>query len=223
MLYFPRPSFIWTTLHRLVADTGLLHDVQLTASRLAVGLVAGGIPGLVLGWVMGWSRRARAAADPIVAAVHPMPKIALLPLIMIVFGIGELSKVIAIAIGVFFPLVINATAGVKQISPIHFDVARNLGLSRLHTLARVVVPGSMPVVMAGVRVAVNIGLLVTIAVELLAANRGLGARLWLGWETFRPEQIWAILVVLALGGITINALVLWMSRRLVPWNPDPEL
>ena len=221
-LYFPPPSVIWTTLRGLVAHTGLLHDARLTALRLAVGLVLGFPLALCLGWIMGWSRRTRAAIDPLVAAVHPLPKIALLPLIMVVFGIGELSKVIAIAVGVFFPLVITATTGVKQISGINFDVARNLGLTRLRTFVRVVVPGSLPVVMAGVRVAVNIGVLVTIAVELLAANRGLGARLWLGWETFRPEQIWAILVVLAAGGIAVNAVVLWLTRVLVPWRPDAE-
>jgi NitT/TauT family transport system permease protein len=95
-------------------------------------------------------------------------------------------------------------------------------LKPLRTLGRVVVPGSLPIVMAGVRVALNIGLLVTIAVELLAANRGLGARLWLGWETFRPEQIWAILVVLAVGGIAVNAIVTWLTRLLVPWRPESE-
>jgi ABC-type nitrate/sulfonate/bicarbonate transport system permease component len=221
-LYFPPPSVVFATWTKLVTRADLLGQTGLTFSRLLRGLVLGGVPALVFGWIMGWSRRTRAIADPLVAAAHPIPKIALLPLLMVIFGIGELSKTIAISIGVFFPLLINSMTGVKQISPIHFEVARNLGVSAPRMLFRVVIPGSLPIVLAGFRVALNVGLLVTITTEIVAANRGLGARLWLGWETFRPEEIYAVLLMLAAGGLAMNAFVQWLTRRLVPWRSEPE-
>lgn len=217
-LYFPAPSVIGSTISRLFREEDLAGHTLTTVGHFAAGLVLGGIPAVLFGWLMGWSKRVRAVGDPIVAAVHPLPKVALLPLIMVVFGIGQVSLLIAISLSVFFPLVINSMTGVKLISPLDFDVARNLGASRFKVFTRVVVPGSLPFVMAGVRLAVNSAFHVAIAVELLASHRGLGAVLWQAWETFRPEEIYAGLVVLAILGLATAVTVRRVTARLVPWR-----
>ncbi len=222
-LFFPPPSTTAKTLVKMIAEDGLLLDAGKTLWRLSRGFILGGIPGLLAGWLMGWSPRARATADPFIAAIHPIPKIALLPLIMIIFGIGEASKTVAISIGVFFPLLINSMTGTREISPIHFEVAKNLGASRAKVLTRIVIPGSLPFVMAGLRLAFNIGLLITIAVELVAANNGLGHVLWHAWETFRPEEIYAALVVLCLIGVSSTAMIKVLTQRLVPWRHRSEI
>ena len=222
-LFFPAPSTIARTLFRLLVNGPLGANVGVTLSRVFLGIVLGGIPGLFLGLAMGWSVRLRAVLDPIVAAAHPVPKIAILPLIMIVFGIGESSKIVVVAVAAFFPTLINAMAGVRQISPTHFDVAKNYGASRRKVFTHVILPGSMPLVLTGVRLALNVALLLTIAVELVAAQEGLGAMIWFAWQTLRTEELFASLTVIAVLGIGFNLLLGQLTARLVPWHVEREI
>lgn len=218
--YFPPPTSILVTLGDLVAGGELLKHLAATFSRLVPGLLLGASAGLLVGLAMGWSPRVRALVDPFVAALHPVPKFAILPLIMVIVGVGETSKIIVVALAALFPMLINAMAGVRQISPLHFEVAENYGASRLQVLRRVVLPGSLPMVLSGLRLALNLGFLVTIGSEIMAARQGLGAMIWLGWEVLRVEVIYAGLLVTALLGIGFNAFVQFLMRRLVPWQVE---
>ena len=219
-LFFPAPSVIVRTLIRLLTDGTLVTNVGATLSRVLVGFLLGGIPGVTLGLLMGWSRRLHAVADPFIAAAHPVPKIAILPLIMIIFGIGESSKMIVIAVATFFPILINTMTGVRQIHPIHFEVAKNYGASLVKIFTRVVIPGSLPLILTGMRLALNIALLLTIAVELVAAEKGLGAMVWLAWETLRTEELYASIVVAAALGICFKLLLHRLMRSVVPWRME---
>jgi NitT/TauT family transport system permease protein len=219
-LFFPAPSTIAESLFGMVVSGELWVDLRASMLRLSQGLVIGGGLGLLLGLVMGWSRRLRAIIDPFIAAVHPIPKISILPLIMIVLGIGEASKVALVAIATFFPLLINTMAGVRQISPIHFEVAESYGASRFHTFRDVVVPGSAPLILTGARLALNTALVITLAAELLTAREGLGAAIWLAWETLRTEDLYAVLLVTSLLGISFNRLLQYLTQRLVPWQVE---
>jgi NitT/TauT family transport system permease protein len=221
-LFFPAPSTIALTLVRLLGSGELASHLSATLSRLSLGFALGGLPGLTLGLTMGWSRRLRLVIDPLIAAAHPVPKIAILPLIMIIFGIGETSKVVVIAVVVFFPMLINTMAGVRQISPIHFEVAQNYGARLFKVFTRVVVPGSLPFVLTGARLALNVGLLVTIAVELVAAQEGLGEMIWFAWETLRTEELYASLIVIAALGIGLNFVLQRLTAHLVPWQVERE-
>jgi NitT/TauT family transport system permease protein len=219
-LFFPAPSTIIQTLVRLLVEGELLAHLGATLARLFLGFLLGGIPALILGLFMGWSRGLRAVVDPLVAAAHPVPKIAILPLVMIIFGVGESSKVVVVAIAVFFPILINTMAGVRQIPPIYFEVAQNYGAGLFKAFARVVVPGSLPLVLTGARLALNVALLITIAVELVAAQKGLGEMIWFAWETLRTEELYASLVVIAGLGIAFNLLLQRLMARLVPWQVE---
>ncbi|MGQ9682398.1 MAG: ABC transporter permease [Anaerolineae bacterium] len=219
-LFFPAPSALLMTLARLMADGTLAANLSATLSRVLMGFVLGGIPGLLLGLAMGWSRRLRAIADPFVAAVHPLPKVAMLPLIMVIFGIGEAPKVVVIALAAFFPLLIDTMAGVRQINPIYFEVAKNYGAGVAKVFARVVLPGSLPLVLSGVRQSLNTALLLAIAVEMVSAQRGLGAMVWFGWETLRVEQIYVALAVTAALGVSSNVLLRGLAAFLAPWQVE---
>jgi NitT/TauT family transport system permease protein len=221
-LFFPAPSTIALTLVRLLTSGELAVNVGATLSRLFLGFALGGLPGLILGLAMGWSRRLRVVVDPFIAAAHPVPKIAVLPLIMIIFGIGESSKVVVVAVAVFFPMLINTMAGVRQISPIYFEVAQNYGAGLIKVFTRVVVPGSLPLVLTGARLALNVALLLTIAVELVAAQEGLGEMIWFAWQTLRTEELYASLIVIAALGISFNLLLQRLTVRLVPWQVERE-
>jgi NitT/TauT family transport system permease protein len=138
---------------------------------------------------------------------------------MVILGIGEVSKVVLISLAAFFPMVINAMAGVRQIHPVYFKVARNYGAKPGQVFQKVVLPGSIPSVLAGVRIATNTALVLTIAVELLASDRGLGAMIWMAWETLRMSELYVGILVAALLGIGFNVLFWICMNRLVPWNP----
>ncbi|MCZ7552851.1 MAG: hypothetical protein B6D39_06990 [Anaerolineae bacterium UTCFX2] len=219
-LFFPPPTKILNTLLQMIINGKLLPHLSATLSRLAIGFSIGGLSGLVLGLGMGWSPRLRTVVDPLIAALHPIPKIAIFPLIMIIFGIGEASKVVAIAIAAFFPMLINCMSGVRQLNPVYFEVTENYGASAWKTFSRVVFPGSLPSIFTGVRLAVNMAMVIAIAVELLAAKEGLGVIIWFSWQTLRIEELYASLIVIGVLGFGINLAIQSISRKLAPWQVE---
>ena len=217
-LFFPKPSTILQTLIEIISSGEIFEALTATFSRLFFGLMIGGSFGLFLGLAMGWFRPLQVIIDPIIFALHPIPKISIFPLILVVFGLGESSNIAIVAISTFFPMLINTMAGVRQISPIHFEVAENYGANRLNTFIHVVLPGSLPLILVGTRLALNTSLVITIAVELLTAREGLGAMIWLAWETFRTEEIFASLIVIALLGSGFNWILRFMHNRFLTWH-----
>jgi NitT/TauT family transport system permease protein len=220
--FLPAPTTIVRTLVREMAGGVLLQHLGATLLRVFPGLILGAVPGLLLGLAMGWSRKLRVIVDPFIAAIHPVPKLALLPLLMVLLGLGELPRITIVAIAAFFPVLLSAIAGVRQISPVYFEVAENYGASRVKIMTRVLIPGSLPMVLTGLRLAVNAALVLAIAVEIASATTGLGALVWLSWQVLRIELLYATVVITALLGITLNACLQWLSRRLVPWLPEPQ-
>jgi len=221
-ILFPAPSAVARTLWESIVDGVLPSHLAATLLRVIPGLALGGLAGMLLGLAMGASRRLRLAIDPFVAAIHPMPKITLLPLLMIFFGIGEASKVLVVAIAAFFPMLINTMAGVRQISPLYFEVVESYGASRRKIFSRVLLPGSMPMMLSGVRLSANVAFLITIAVEILAAERGLGALIWLSWEILRIDLLYAAMAVTAMVGLAINVGLYRLATKVVPWQIDRE-
>jgi len=217
-LFYPSSSTILVTLWQLLVSGKLWTNLAITLNRLGTGLVLGMIPGVVLGFLMGWSRKLRVVIDPFIAALHPIPKTAIFPLVLILLGIGESSKVFTIAIATFFPVLINSMAGVRQINPVYFEVANNYGARVINTFTRVILPGSMPMVLVGVRIAFNNTLMITIALELLAARTGLGVLIWYAWETLRTQELYATLIVIAIIGILANYLLQKLTQAIVPWS-----
>jgi len=222
-LFFPPPSVIISTFIKLILNHKLTDNTGITLWRVFLGITLGGIPGLILGLIMGWSHRLYRLINPFIAAAHPIPKIAILPLIMIIFGIGESSKVVVIALTAFFPLLINTAAGVQQISPIHFEVAKNYGANLTKIFTHVIFPGSLPLILTGLRLSLNLALLVSIAVELVSAQKGLGAMIWLAWQTLRTEELYVSLIVTALLGIFFNFFLQRVVVYLVPWKAEQRI
>jgi ABC-type nitrate/sulfonate/bicarbonate transport system permease component len=218
-VFFPTPSVILRTLIRLLSTGELAAHLQVTLARTAAGLFLGGTMGLLIGLPMGWFPRFRRFMDPFVAGFHAVPKISLLPLIMIVAGIGEAPNLVIIALASFFPMAINALAGVQQISPLYGEVARNYGAGPLQTFRRVILPGSLPLLFAGMRLAVNSALVVTIAIELVVAQQGLGSMIWQAWETLRIEALYASILMTAVLGVAFNLILGRLARWAIPWRP----
>jgi NitT/TauT family transport system permease protein len=216
--FFPPPSLIALAVVRLTADGTLASHAGVTLARVAAGVALGASSGMAVGMAMGGSPRLRAQLDPLVAAAHPVPKIAVLPLLLVIFGIGESSKVALAAFGAFFPMVISTMAGVVQISPIYFEVATSYGATPLKRFTRVVLPASLPHVFTGVRLSLNVALTLTIAGELVAAQRGLGQLLWFAWQTLRIDDVYAGIVVIGALGVASNLLLDGVAAWAMPWQ-----
>jgi ABC-type nitrate/sulfonate/bicarbonate transport system permease component len=215
--FFPPPTRIAEAFVTL-ARTDLLENVLYTVERLLGGLVIGVIPGVALGLLVGSSPRLTRIVDPFVAAIHPVPKIVLFPLFIVIFGIGESSRIASIALTVFFPSMINSAAGARQIPPLYLEVIRGYGGGRLQALRHVILPGSLPLILNGLRISVNLGLLIAIAMEFTVVCPGVGSIIWVALQTMRIEQLYAGIVVISLLGIMLNLPIQWFLRRTVPWQ-----
>ena len=217
-IFFPPPSLILLTLARMALTLTFWSALGITFVRLSVGVGLGAGAGLLLGWAMGAVPMIRITFNPLVAFLHPLPKLALLPLFLILLGIGEASKIAVVAVTAFFPMLINTLAGVEGIDRTYWEVAANYGARGTVLMRRLIVPGSLPMALVGLRLAVNNGLILTVAVEMLAAQQGLGAQIWLAWQTLRLQELYATLAVISLVGFVSHRLLNILTRRLLPWQ-----
>lgn len=215
-LIFPAPSVIAASFGPIWRE-GMAHNVAVTLTRFLGGVTLGVVPAIALGLVTGRSERFRRIVDPFIAAIHPLPKIVLFPLFILVFGISEWSKIASVALTAFFPAFINTSAGARQIPPLYFEVIRNYGGSRFDAIRHVVLPGSLPMILNGLRIAANLGLLVTVAIEFTVMSAGVGSIIWIALQTMRIEQLYAGIVVISLIGISINIPIQLVLRRVVKW------
>ncbi len=186
--FFPAPSSVMSTLIEMLRTGELVTHTAVSMQRLAYGAILGGIPALVLGIAMGLNRPIRALFDPLIAATYPVPKSAILPLALLIFGLGEGSKIFMVAIGVFFPVVINATTGVLEINKIYLDVGQNFKASRWNTFWTIALPGALPVIMTGFKLGIGIGLVLIAVAEMVGAKSGLGYLIWSAWRRSRSSR-----------------------------------
>src|SRR5690606_16670730 len=161
---------------------------------------------LVLGLILGLSAPIRRILGPVFAALYPVPKIAILPLILLIFGPGDASKYVIIAIGVFFLMLYNTLGGVVQTPQIYLDVAKNARASRFQTFVRIALPSALPNIFTGLRLAAGSSYIIIAAAEFLGARSGVGFFIWASWQTFAVSRMFVgIVVISAMGYFTILA------------------
>ncbi len=216
--FFPAPSAIAADFVDFARSGALASNLGITLERIAAGLVIGGIPGVVVGLLIGINRWARALLEPLIALLYPVPKIALIPLVLLIFGLGEAGKYALIAIGVFFIMAINTEAGVRQIEPSLLEAARAFRLRAGTLYAKVLLPGALPNVFAGLKLSIGIAIVLAVAAELRAANSGLGFVIWNAWETLQVERMYAALVVVSLLGYALALAGDALERLALPWR-----
>lgn len=217
-LFFPPPSEVAVTWWRLLREGGLGTDVRISLWRLALGFALGAVPGVALGMAMGLWRPVRAAVLPTVNALYPIPRIAILPLVLVIFGIGESGKLFMIAFSVFFLMLLQTLAGVRGIEPVMLDVARSVRASRWQQYRSVAFPGALPSIFTGIRVALGFALIVIVGTEFIASNDGVGARIWRSYQVLDIESMYAGLITTALIGWGLNLLVDAAERLALPWR-----
>ena len=224
--FFPAPSAIVGTFYYLLFQVpwhdALLHQVLISLGRAVIGFVLGSVPAIALGVVMGSVPLVRAAVQPIVAATFPIPKVAILPIIMLIFGLGEESKWAIIAIGVFFQVLIATTTGVANIDKIYMDVGQNFKASLLNTYWKIAIPGALPTIFAGLRLGWGIALLLLVTAEMVSSDGGIGYLIWKAWQTLSVEEMYVGLVTIAVIGIVSFWLFDIAEAKLLPWRDRTE-
>lgn len=217
-LLLPGPSAVLKAGVALALDGTLLTDITASLGRVVAGFLVALAIAIPLGILMGISRTVHYAVDPLVEVVRPIPPIAIIPLAMLWFGIGEASKVFLIAYSAFFPILLNTIAGFHAIDPIHMRAALTLGANRFQIYRYVVLMSIFPHVVVGARLGMAMGFIVLVAVELIAASSGLGFRIQEARQYFRTDQILVGIVVIGLLGLLLNHSLLALERRVVRWR-----
>jgi NitT/TauT family transport system permease protein len=217
-LTLPRPSAVFATLRGLV-ETGLLWQHLLPSlSRLAVGAILGVTAGIGAGVMIGLFSLARAGMVPLVAALFPIPKIALLPLFVIWFGIGEGSKYALIALGTFTPTVVATFGAVDNVDRTLIRMGQSFGLNWFSIVRKIVRPGALPGILSGLRVSIAIGIILLVAAEMLGARYGIGAYILEAGSLYDLERLFAGVVILSALGVLTSAAIGWIERRLLIWR-----
>ena len=209
-LFLPAPSQIISALLTMLADGEI--GVSLAASMYRI------LIGFAVGLVTGTSALADKIGNPVVNALYPIPKIALLPLFILWLGIGELSKVTIIALGVFFPVAMNTYSGVKNVDTLLIKVAVSFNASWWKTMKSVVLPNALPMIFAGLRLAAGTSLLLLVAAEMIAAQVGIGALILHYGDLMITDRLMAGVIVLSLLGLLFNLFLQWLERKAIPWK-----
>lgn len=215
---YSSPTGVVATGWELIREGTLIGATGTTLLRFVLGTAVGIVPGLVLGLMMGVSPGLRAALNPLVKIVYPLPRVALFPLVLLMFGVNERSNLIMVAIGPFFAVLITTMAAVQNVDPVYFKVARSFDVrgSRLYT--DVVLPAALPNIIGGLRVAIGLGLLGVVAVEFLVSQSGLGYLIWRSWQILSLGQSMTGLVTAGLLGWGLFWLLDRAEKRLLPWT-----
>ena len=216
--FFPPPTAIAGTFVQLAASGELFGHIGISLVRIMAGFLLGAVPGIVLGLLMGMYMPVRYTLSPLIMALMPIPTLALMPIILILFGVGEVSKIVTIAGSVFFPVVINTAAGVVNIDCIYVDVARNYGAGPKDFFFRIALPGALPVMMEGIQMGQAIALLTIVAAEMIGAQSGFGYLIWTSYKAFVLKEMYVGLVLISFFGFLFSLVLRGLQKKLIPWK-----
>jgi NitT/TauT family transport system permease protein len=217
-LIVPSLARIGRELWWLVVRPESLADAWFSLQRAIVGFALAAFVGVALGVLMGRSSIAAACLGPIFSGTYPIPKIALFPVFIYLFGIGSLSKVVLIFLECLYPIVVTTHAGSRAVNRVLVWSAANMGASRARILWRVVIPAAAPFIFAGFRVALPIAMIVVIITEMISSADGLGYLAMYSLASFKTDRMLAVVVMIALIGVALDWLVTLLRDRLVFWE-----
>jgi len=200
----------------------LIHDSLGSLYRVVVGFAVGAGLALPLGLAMGASRIVYAWMNPLVQLLRPIPPIAYIPLSILWFGLGNPPAIFLIALGAFFPVLMNTIAGVRQVDGIYLRAARNLGAGGTTLFLRVILPAAVPYILTGMRIGIGTAFIVVIVSEMIAVNNGLGFRILEAREYFWSDKIIAGMITIGILGLAIDAAMNKLNNYLLRWHRGLE-
>ncbi|MDQ3655294.1 MAG: ABC transporter permease, partial [Chloroflexota bacterium] len=216
--FWPAPSVLWDTATEMVQDGSLTENLLITVERIVFGFALGTVPGILLGLAMGLYWPIRTFFMPISTVIYAVPKIAILPLMIIAFGTGETSKMVTVALSIFFLVAVSTMNGVMELDRSYQDVARNLGASRFELFTTVALPGALPSIFTGMRLALGFTLVVVVGTEFVSAKDGLGYVIWNSYQTLLIRPMFVGLGATALLGWALTIGLGLLETWALPWK-----
>jgi ABC-type nitrate/sulfonate/bicarbonate transport system permease component len=217
-LLFPSLENIFRELGLFFTRTEMLAEVLVSLERALGGFALAAAAGILLGLLMGRSKLAAELLDPLFSGTYAVPKLALFPIFIFVFGIGSLSKVALVFLECLYPIVVMTYAGARDVQEKLLWSARNMGASRAAILRRVVIPATAPFIFAGFRVAVPVAMIVVVITEMVASADGLGYQVIYAMSSLRTDRMLAVVVVIAALGYALDKTVVLLRDRLIYWE-----
>jgi ABC-type nitrate/sulfonate/bicarbonate transport system permease component len=218
--FIPAPTDIAVRFVALMESGELEWNTAVTLWRVFAGYVIGAVPAVAIGLLMAMFRPVRYFFDPLIAALFPIPKVALMPLLLLAFGFGDASKIALVAIAVFFPVIVNTYVGAANIEKIYWDVAKNFGASQMVMFTRIVFFGALPMIFAGLRIALAVSFIVLVAAEFVATKAGIGYMIWNSWELLQVDIMFVGIVTVGLLGLVTSVLFQELERYVIPWKAE---
>src|SRR5262249_42638248 len=215
-LFLPAPLSVLAAMWEMTRSGELPWAVLVSLNRVAQGFVYGALLGVLLGLIAGAVRWVEDLLDPWVAAVYPIPKSALFPLFLLWFGLGNTSKIVTIAVGVLFLVLVNTMTGVRAINPVLLKAARDLGASRLQIFVKVILPGALPNIFTGLRLGAGMALILVFITEIEATKAGLGFLLWEAFQLMDTRHVFVGVVTFGLLGVAFTWALQGIERVCCP-------
>jgi NitT/TauT family transport system permease protein len=217
-LFLPAPWAIARAIWQLALSGALWHHLSYSIMRIGTGWILGTVAGVIVGFAIGLSSLARGVGITFISALFPIPKIALLPLLILWLGIGEEPKIATIALGVFFSTAISVYSGVDNVPRNLIRMAQSFNVPFHAIVIRVIWPGALPSILAGFRITASIALLLVVSAEMIGAEYGIGAFVLQAGNLMQTDQLLAGVVILSLFGLAVGRLINWLETRLLHWR-----
>src|SRR3984893_713284 len=217
-LFLPTPSAIGRAIYQLALSGALWHHLSVSIMRIGTGWILGTVAGGLGGFASGLSSLARGVGITFISALFPIPKIALLPLLILWLGIGEEPKIATIALGVFFSTAISVYSGVDAVPRNLIRMAQSFNVPFRTIVTKVIWPGALPSILAGFRITASVALLMVVSAEMIGAQYGIGAFVLQAGNLMQTDQLLAGVVILSLFGLAVGRLINWLEARLLHWR-----
>ncbi len=219
-LFLSGPSAIAKQFYSLWTHGTLIEDIAYSSRNFALGFGLALISGVVLGVIIGWYRRIRLLMDPFLNALYATPRIAMVPMIIIWFGIGMWSKVFIVFISAFFPILVNTVGGIRTMDNDLLRAARAYCASDWQIFKTLAIPGSVPFILTGVRQGVALGLIGVVVGEMFGGSQGVGFMVAYGGQTFQTDTLFVGVIIVAFAGMLLTSLAEKLERRFSRWRPE---
>jgi ABC-type nitrate/sulfonate/bicarbonate transport system permease component len=219
-LFFSGPSAVARQMVYAWTRGNLKADLLYSGTNFILGFAAAAVAGVVVGILVGWYKTLRLLTNPILTALYATPRVAMIPLILIWFGIGVWSKVFIVFISAFFPILVNTIGGMRAIDRDLLRAARAFCASDWQIFKTVAIPGSVPFILTGIRQGVALGLIGVVVGEMFGGSQGIGFMVAYGGQTFSTDTLFVGVVIIATAGIVLTSLAERLERRFSQWRPE---
>src|SRR5699024_3008497 len=214
---FPGLHTIVGSLIELASSMDLWENIFITLQRVLLGFGIAAIVGIVIGILMSRSQLMDNIMQPIFTAGYPIPRVALYPIIVLLFGLGSTSKVIIVFLECLFPIVVNTYYGAKRVNQIHIWSGQNLGANSRQLLWRVFIPGTMPAIFTGFGIALPIAVVITVLTEMISSNNGIGFLLTYLTASLSQSKVLAAVIAISIFGYLLDRILILIQKKFVYW------